>query len=49
VRPYGTLITESMPAAYGLMTDDELKAIRAYLRTVPAKGKKTRSQDGQAE
>jgi mono/diheme cytochrome c family protein len=49
VRPNGTPIAESMPAAYGLMTDDELKAIRAYLRTVPATGKKTKSQDGQAE
>ena len=49
VRPNGTTIAESMPAAYRLMTDDELKAIRAYLRTVPAIGKKTKSQDGQAE
>jgi mono/diheme cytochrome c family protein len=49
VRPNGTKIASSMPAAYGLMTDDELKAIRAYLRTVPATGKKTKSQDGQAD
>jgi mono/diheme cytochrome c family protein len=49
VRPNGTPIAESMPAAYGLMTDDELRAIRAYLRTVPAMGKKTKSQDRQAE
>ena len=44
-RPNGTKIAASMPAAYGLMTDDELKAIRAYLRTVPARGKKTKTQE----
>ena len=34
VRPNGTKISDSMPPAYGQMTDDELKSIRA----VPANG-----------
>ncbi len=35
-RPDGTAIKEAMPwKAYGQMSDAELKAIYAYLRTVP--------------
>jgi mono/diheme cytochrome c family protein len=49
VRPNGTRISEAMPAAYGQMTDEELKAIRAYLRTVPAKGKPSKTQTAQAD
>jgi len=44
VRPNGTKISDAMPPAYGQMSDDELNAIRAYLRTVPAKGKLSKSQ-----
>lgn len=42
--PGGRQIAESMPRAYGAMTDDELRAIWSYLRTVPAKGEKTPRQ-----
>jgi mono/diheme cytochrome c family protein len=49
VRPNGTRISEAMPLAYGQMTDEELKAIRAYLRTVPAKGTLSKTQSGQAD
>ena len=42
-RPDGSAISEYMPwKAYGRMGDDELKAIYAYLRTVPAKAKGNR-------
>jgi hypothetical protein len=42
-RPDGSAISEYMPwKAYGQMSDDELKAIFAYLRTVPAKPKGNR-------
>jgi len=44
VRPNGSKIEESMPRAFGRMTDDELHAIYTYLRTVPAKGEKTERQ-----
>jgi mono/diheme cytochrome c family protein len=44
VRPNGSPIDEAMPLAYGQMTDDELKAIHAYLKTVPAKGEKSKRQ-----
>jgi mono/diheme cytochrome c family protein len=44
VRPNGSKIDDAMPLAYGQMTDDELKAIHAYLKTVPAKGQKTKGQ-----
>ena len=49
VRPNGTKISEAMPPAYGQMTDEELKAIRAYLRTVPSKGKLSKTQGPQAD
>jgi mono/diheme cytochrome c family protein len=39
-RPDGSAISDYMPwKAYGQMSDDELKAIYAYLRTVPARTK----------
>lgn len=42
-RKDGTAISEYMPwKAYGQMSDDELKAIYAYLRTVPPKAKGNR-------
>jgi mono/diheme cytochrome c family protein len=44
VRPNGSKIDDAMPLAYGQMTDEELKAIRAFLRTVAAKGEKTKRQ-----
>jgi hypothetical protein len=31
------------------MTDEELKGIRAYLRTVPSKGKPSKTQTAQAD
>ena len=34
-RPDGSPLNEVMPAAFGLMNDTELKAIWAYLRTLP--------------
>ena len=49
MRPNGTKIAETMPAAYGRMTDEELTAIHAYLKTVPAKGKRSKTQGGQAD
>jgi mono/diheme cytochrome c family protein len=44
VRPNGTKIAEAMPEAYADMTDEELRAILAYLRTLPAKGEKHKAQ-----
>jgi mono/diheme cytochrome c family protein len=42
-RPDGSAISEYMPwKAYGRMSDEELKAIYAYLRTVPPKPKGNR-------
>lgn len=43
-RPNGSTISEAMPRAYGQMTDDDLKKIYAYLKTVPRKGEKMKSQ-----
>jgi cytochrome c553 len=43
--PGGRALSESMPRAYGAMTDEELQAIWAFLRTVPAKGEKTARQN----
>jgi mono/diheme cytochrome c family protein len=43
-RPNGTTIAETMPRAYGDMSDDDLARIYAYLRTVPAAGSKTANQ-----
>ena len=49
LRPNGTKISDAMPAAYGQMTDAELAAIHADLKTVPAKGKKSKAQGSQAD
>ncbi len=43
-RPNGADIAEGMPRAYGLMSDEELHLIFTYLKTVPPKGQKTKSQ-----
>lgn len=43
-RPNGSRINDAMPRTYGQMTDDDLKKIYAYLKTVPRKGEKTKSQ-----
>jgi hypothetical protein len=44
VAPGGRALAASMPRAYGAMTDAELRAIWAFLQTVPAKGEKTARQ-----
>ncbi len=44
VRPNGSTIDNAMPLGYGQMRDDELKAIHAYLKTIPAKGQKSKRQ-----
>jgi mono/diheme cytochrome c family protein len=44
VRPNGTKIDPAMPLAYGQMTDDELISIHAFLKTLPAKGEKSKRQ-----
>jgi mono/diheme cytochrome c family protein len=49
VRPNGTKISDAMPPAYGEMTDAELTSIHAYLKTIPAKGTKSKMQSGQAD
>ena len=43
-RPNGTEIAEGMPRAYGQMSDEELRLIFTYLKTVTPKGQKTKSQ-----
>jgi cytochrome c553 len=43
-RPNGTTIADEMPRAFGQMSDDDLRKIFTYLRTVPAKGQKTKNQ-----
>ena len=43
-RPNGTAIAEEMPRAYGQMSDDDLRKIFEYLKTIPAKGGKTKNQ-----
>jgi cytochrome c553 len=42
--PDNRALAESMPRALGNMSDEELDAIWAYLKTVPAKGEKTPRQ-----
>jgi cytochrome c553 len=44
VAPGQRALDPAMPRAYGLMTDAELQAIWAYLKTVPAQGEKTARQ-----
>jgi mono/diheme cytochrome c family protein len=43
-RPDGSTIDEVMPRLYGQMSDADLRAIFAYLRTVPPGGEKTANQ-----
>ncbi len=43
-RPNGTAIAEEMPRIYGTMSDDDLKKIFAFLKTLPPKGEKTKNQ-----
>ncbi len=43
-RPNGTAIDEAMPRVYGQMSDDDLRKIFQYLKTIPAKGEKTKNQ-----
>ncbi len=43
-RPNGSTIDEAMPRAYGQMAEDDLHKIFTYLKTVPAKGTKTKNQ-----
>ena len=43
-RPNGSAIDEAMPRIYGTMSDDDLRKIFGYLKTVPAKGEKTKNQ-----
>jgi cytochrome c553 len=43
-RPNGTTIDEAMPRIYGQMSDDDLQKVFAYLKTIPAKGEKTKNQ-----
>jgi mono/diheme cytochrome c family protein len=43
-RPNGSAIDEAMPRSYGDMSDQDLAALYAYVRTVPAAGTKTANQ-----
>jgi mono/diheme cytochrome c family protein len=43
-RPNGSTVDEAMPRAYGQMAEDDLHKIFTYLKTVPAKGTKTKNQ-----
>ena len=43
-RPDGSAIAEEMPRIYGTMSDEELQKMFAFLKTVPPKGQKTKSQ-----
>jgi mono/diheme cytochrome c family protein len=43
-RPNGTAIAEEMPRAYGQMSDEDLRKIFDYLKTLPPKGEKTKNQ-----
>jgi cytochrome c553 len=44
-RPNGSTISDAMPRAYGSMSDDDLSHIFAFLKTVPAAGKRMKNQD----
>ena len=48
-RPNGSTIDEAMPRQYGQMSDGGLRAIFAFLRTVPPVGEKTANQKGAAD
>jgi cytochrome c553 len=43
-RPNGSVIDEAMPRAYGDLSDQDLAALYAYLRSVPPAGTKTANQ-----
>jgi mono/diheme cytochrome c family protein len=43
-RPDGTTIEEAMPRGYGQMADEDLHKIFSYLKTVPARGIKSKNQ-----
>jgi mono/diheme cytochrome c family protein len=43
-RPDGSTIDEAMPRMYGQMSDGDLRAIFAFLRTVPPAGEKSANQ-----
>ena len=43
-RPNGTTIDDAMPRGYGQMSDADLCNIFAFLKTLPAKGEKTKNQ-----
>jgi mono/diheme cytochrome c family protein len=43
-RPNGTTISDVMPLGYGQMSDEDLRAIWSYLRTVAGKGTKMANQ-----
>jgi mono/diheme cytochrome c family protein len=43
-RPNGSTIDEAMPRLYGQMSDGDLRAILAFLRTVPPTGEKSPNQ-----
>ena len=43
-RPNGSAIAEEMPRIYGTMSDEDLQKMFAFLKTVPPKGQKTKSQ-----
>ena len=43
-RPNGTTLAPQMPRAFGAMSDEDLSKVFAYLKTVPAKGTKTKNQ-----
>jgi mono/diheme cytochrome c family protein len=43
-RPNGTTITEAMPLVYGQMSDGDLHAVYAFLKTLPPAGEKTANQ-----
>lgn len=43
-RPNGSAIDEAMPRVYGQMSDDDLRAVFAFLKTVPPAGEKSANQ-----
>jgi cytochrome c553 len=48
-RPDGTPIAETMPLTIGQMSDDDLRAMYAYLKTLPPAGEKSANQKGLAK
>ena len=43
-RPDGSAIDEAMPRVYGQMSDDDLRGVFAFLKTVPPAGEKSANQ-----